>query len=185
MSEILTLPVFSQYMERPMPPGGRDDLVRQSINEFITNYCGRNFDAASYVDKITIVDHYRKKFFVTNPPIRAVTSIQVGRPPTSTWATDQYFIEDANIGLVCTIGSYLLIGPEMYTITYDGGMLVIPLDLKLMACSIAAREAEKAAKGRHGLGQRQVGFGGNELFVRDLEVTEQRVLDSYRMSLWP
>lgn len=185
MSEILTLAVFSQYMERPMPPGGRDDLVRRSVNEFITNYCVRNFDPGQYVDKITVDDNFRKKMFIKNPPIRNLISIQTGRPPSATLTTDSYFVEDATIGLIQMINQYLLVGPEMYTVTYDGGMLSIPADIQLIACSIAAREAEKAAKGRHGLGQRQVGFGGNELFVRDLEVTEQRVLDSYRLSLWP
>lgn len=185
MSEIITLPIFTDYLGRPIPAGSRDDKVRLSVNSLITNYCGRTFEPANYVDKITIWDDYQKKMFVKNPPIRTLTSIGVGRPVSSTLAADSYFIQDADIGLICMVSSWLQVGPEMYTVTYAGGFLEVPSDLQLAACSIAAREAEKAAKGRHGLGQRQVGFGGNELFVRDLEVTEQRVLDSYRIQLWP
>jgi hypothetical protein len=179
MSEIVTLEELGNYLGRGVPDGNRDDQIRGMVNGWLDTACNRVFTAAEYTEKYSVMDSYRRALLVKNPPIRSVTQITSGRTNATVVDSSAYVVEDAEAGIILFTTEWLLVGVQQYVVTYQGGFVSPPSDLKLMALSVIARESEKAEKGRHGMRGRSFAQGSVEFFIDGLTNLEKMILGSY------
>ncbi len=180
MADLVTMAILAEYLKRDIQNGNADDMLRVAVNSFVDSYCGRTIMGASYVEPHTVLEAWQTTLIVENPPIRALTSLTSGRTSPTLVDPDGYVVE-AKKGIVRLTVSWLTVGVNQYTVSYDGGFAEPPRDLEMVALSIIAREAEKAAKGRHGMRSRSFAQGTWESFERDLEGFEKRLLDQYKL----
>jgi len=181
-TELITLIQLGTYLGRVLAEESREDLVRLWINTAVESYCGREFgaDAADRAEVHTIEDDYADKIIVFKPPIISLTSVESGR---TTWSAvdSSSYVYDASSGIIRKVTGWWTRGVAYYRVNYKGGFAALPADVVGVALSIAARECEKASKGRFGMRARGFQGGSGDYFTEQLEALEKEILDHYSL----
>jgi hypothetical protein len=184
-TEIVSRESLGIYLKDPVVPGSYQDDIRLSINSAVTKYCGRPIvPRDDYVEKVSIREDFRTKFYVKNPPIRELISLSSGRTSPSLVSADSYVVSNDKTGEVEMVDTFLIKGIHQYTVAYKGGFNPIPPELQLFAKSIMAREIAKVALGRHGMRGRAFAQGSAEFLQLDLEPQEKAFLDRYQLKIF-
>lgn len=112
-----------------------------SVEQFVTNYCAREFEQATFVETPEITE---QTMFLNNFPVDSLTSIGYidyeDLPQVADVTDFRLFgaegiveVDDAAWGTLCYNAKY---STRFLEITYIGGFVVIPEDLKLAVSSL-------------------------------------------------
>lgn len=179
---LVSLETYKTFAEVNSPnQDARLSLIIELTSEFISNYCGRIFEAADYVYQTA---RYGDFIFVPNAPLNSVTTLEYYNSE-KVWTeidAEEFMLdlEEASIEILDpTIVTFTNSRP--YRVTYNGGFANIPSDLKLAAFDLVTYYHKRQQAPRIASAGTSVNNPSDRISGSSLPPNVKRVLNLYRI----
>ena len=146
------------------------DEILKALEQYINNYCGRNFTYDDYVDTINVP--YRETLDVINKPIDSVTKIEMDGVEIE---SEYYYVD--SYGMIVTDNGYF---KGKVVITYKGGYSTIPEDITMTIRHVAFKIWDAKEKGKLVIDQTVSAQGESIRVDKFFNKDDYKILNHYR-----
>ena len=164
------------------------DALLTPVTTYITNYCGRVFDSATYTEYHEALGSLATEMLLDVWPVASVTSVHVSTELPRVYSTDElltageaYIPKLAPGIIVRTDGSFWPMDVQATQVIYVGGYATLPEDLVQAAIEIIGTKAMKSHGKLYHLSKVDQGDGAIDgIRAGDIPATAKATLDLYR-----